>query len=62
MDTPVYICTGQCGAVINQKQFDDGLQACGADGCDHKGIPFEKRMKCTQCGKLYKETGQHAGA
>ena len=42
MNTNVYVCTGGCGAVISQEQFDKGLQACGADGCDHKGIPFEK--------------------
>lgn len=59
MDTPVYVCTGGCGAVIDQQQFDGGLQACGTDGCDHKGIPFEKRIKCTRCGELHHEGEKH---
>jgi hypothetical protein len=59
MDEAVYICTGGCGAVISQKQFDEGLQACGAEGCPHKGHAFEKRMKCSKCGALYIEGEQH---
>ena len=53
MDRTVYICTGGCGAVISEKQFDEGLVVCGADGCDHKGDSFEKRMKCAKCEQLY---------
>lgn len=59
MDTQVYICTGGCGAVISQKQYDEGLQACGADGCDHKGVAFEKRKQCASCKKNYKEETGH---
>ena len=60
MDMHVYVCTGGCGAVISQEQYDGGLQACGADGCDHKGILFEKRMKCEKCGNLYKVAEEYA--
>ena len=59
MNTNVYVCTGRCGAVISQEQFDKGLQACGADGCDHKGIPFEKKEKCGKCGEVYEEKLVH---
>ena len=59
MDTHVYVCTGGCGAVISQEQYDAGLQSCGADGCDHKDQAFEKRMKCAHCQGLYKEGEEH---
>ena len=62
MDKTVYICTGGCGAVISSEQYDNGLQACGAEGCTHKGHAFEKRMKCAKCGALYNEGKQHTCA
>ncbi len=62
MDKTVYICTGGCGAVISQEQFDGGLTACGTEGCPHKGHTFEKRMKCEKCGALYMEGEQHTCA
>jgi len=60
MDKTVYICTGGCGAVISQEQYDDGLQACGTEGCHHKGHTFEKRMQCGVCGAIYKEEEKHS--
>lgn len=62
MDTQVYVCTGGCGAVISQEQYDGGLQACGADHCDHKDQAFEKRMKCAKCQEVYKEGEEHVCA
>ncbi len=59
MDEVIYICTGGCGAVISQEQHEGGLTACGAQGCQHHGIRFEKRMKCGECGELYKEGEAH---
>ncbi len=59
MDQAVYICTGGCGAVISQEQYDNGLQSCGTEGCPHKGHAFEKRMKCARCGASYKEDEHH---
>ena len=59
MDKTVYICTGGCGAVISQEQFDGGLTACGTEGCLHKGHTFEKRKQCAVCGAIYKEDEQH---
>lgn len=55
----VYVCTGGCGAVISKEQYDNGLTKCGADGCEHKGIEFEKRLKCTNCGSIFEETSIH---
>jgi len=60
MDKTVYICTGGCGAVITQEQFDGGLQACGTKGCLHHRHPFEKRKQCGVCGAIYKEEEQHS--
>lgn len=60
MDESVYVCTGGCGAVITQEQYDGGLKACGAEGCSHHGMPFEKRLQCSICGALYKEEETHA--
>lgn len=45
MDETVYVCTGTCGAVISQQQYDEGLTQCGADICTLKNHPFEKRKK-----------------
>lgn len=60
MNGMVYVCTGGCGAVISQSQYDEGLTACGADGCAHHGKTFEKRIKCASCGSLYKEGEVHS--
>lgn len=60
MSEEVYICTGGCGAVITQEQFDNGLTKCGTEGCDHKGVDFEKRLKCSDCGSIYEETTPHS--
>lgn len=59
MDDTIYICTGGCGAVISEEQYEEGLTKCGADGCTHHGVPFEKRLKCDKCGELYKEDVDH---
>lgn len=59
MNKPVYICTGGCGAVIGQEQYDKGLKACGADGCKHKGHGFEKRLQCDSCADVFKEDEKH---
>jgi hypothetical protein len=59
MSEVVYICTGGCGAVISKEQYDNGLTQCGADGCKNKGIEFEKRLKCSDCGFIYEETNTH---
>ena len=47
MDKTVYICTGGCGAVISQEQYDGGLTACGTEGCAHKGHAFKKKKQYT---------------
>ena len=60
MDEVVYICSGGCGAVISQEQYNQGLIVCGTEGCPHHGQPFEKRMKCSICGAIYKEGEPHS--
>lgn len=37
-----YICEGTCGAQISQEEYNAGLQACGTEGCTHKGQPFKR--------------------
>ena len=44
MNRKVYICTGGCGAEISEEQYKAGLTKCGAEGCSHKGKPFEERV------------------
>lgn len=53
MPQTVYVCTGACQAEITQEQYDAGLTSCGAENCDKKGVPFEKRLKCENCGTVY---------
>ena len=60
MAEKIYICTGGCGAVITKEQFDNGLTKCGTEGCKNKGIEFEKRLKCTDCGSIYDESTPHS--
>ena len=59
MTEKIYICTGGCGAVITKEQFDNGLTKCGTEGCKNKGIEFEKRLKCSDCGVIYQEQASH---
>ncbi len=59
MDQTVYICTGGCGAVISDENYRGGLTVCGTEGCTHHGMPFEERVKCGQCGEIYKKDETH---
>ncbi|HLD26653.1 MAG TPA: hypothetical protein VJB63_01730 [Patescibacteria group bacterium] len=59
MNQKLYVCTGGCGAVISEVQYNDGLKSCGADVCSHKGQSFEERIKCDLCSVLYKEGEEH---
>ena len=55
----VYICIGTCKAEISEEQYRDGLTKCGGEGCTLKGHDFEKRLKCIECGAVFKETETH---
>ena len=60
MDKTVYICTGTCKAEISEEEYKKGLTKCGApQGCTHLGHAFEKRLKCNQCGEVYKVGENH---
>jgi len=59
MNEKVYVCTGGCGAVISQERYNQGLTKCGTKGCSHHGYPFEKRLKCTICSQIFKESDNH---
>lgn len=60
MNSVVYVCTGTCKAEISEEQYKEGLVKCGADGCTLRGHEFEKRMKCTECGVIFKEGENHS--
>ncbi len=59
MDKKVYICTGTCSAEISEEQYKNGLTKCGAKECTMHALPFEERLKCHVCGKLYKQGEDH---
>ncbi|OGK39884.1 hypothetical protein A3F34_02300 [Candidatus Roizmanbacteria bacterium RIFCSPHIGHO2_12_FULL_44_10] len=61
MDKTVYVCTGTCAAEISEEEHAGGLTVCGTEGCSMIGKPFEKRLKCENCGDLHepKEDGDH---
>ena len=56
-----YFCTGSCGAVITEEQYNRGLTACGTESCNMYKKPFEKGLYCTTCSKIIseEERGQH---
>lgn len=55
----VYVCVGSCKAEISEDQYKSGLVKCGTEGCTEKGHQFEKRLKCGECGMVYKEEETH---
>lgn len=59
MNKPVYVCTGTCKAEISEEQYNGGLVRCGTEGCTLKDHDFEKRVKCTECGTVFKEEEVH---
>lgn len=60
MNKAVYICVGTCKAEVSEEQYKAGLTKCGGEGCTLKGHEFEKRLKCLECGTLFKEEEIHA--
>ena len=59
MNKIVYICVGTCEAEISEEQYKNGLTKCGGEGCSLKGHEFEKRIKCGECGAIFKEEEVH---
>lgn len=53
-----YFCTGTCGAVITQEEYDQGLTKCGTASCNMHDKPFEKGIYCTYCQKRIEEDEQ----
>lgn len=50
-----YFCTGSCGAVITEEEFNNGLTQCGTKTCNMHQKPFEKGIYCTTCKKRIQE-------
>ena len=50
-----YFCSGTCGAIITQEEYDKGLTKCGEKTCTMHGNPFEKGIYCTTCEKRIQE-------
>ncbi|MEX0616350.1 MAG: hypothetical protein WD231_00890 [Candidatus Woykebacteria bacterium] len=50
-----YFCTGTCGAVITEEQYNNGLTHCGTNTCTMHKEPFEKGLYCTTCQKRVSE-------
>ena len=51
-----YFCTGSCGAIITEKEYNDGLTECGTKTCNMHQKPFEKGLYCTGCEKRIEES------
>ena len=60
MNQKIYVCTGGCAAEISQAEYEKGLTQCGTAGCSHQGFPFEERLKCSICGKIFKLEEPHS--
>lgn len=56
-----YFCTGTCGAVVTQEQYDQGLTKCGDESCNMHDKPFERGLFCVSCEKRIgeEEKDQH---
>lgn len=59
MDQVKYICTGTCGGVVTEGEFQGGKNVCATDACPRKGMPLEKRYHCHVCGAYYKPEEEH---
>jgi len=59
MNNVVYVCSGNCQAVISKEQFNNGLTKCGTQSCDMYQKPFEKKEQCDICGKIFSENKIH---
>lgn len=55
MDNTTHVCLGKCHAAISNKQYKNGLIACGNHLCEKKGKPFVVGYKCKKCDKTYEE-------
>lgn len=53
-----YFCNGTDQAVVTEKQYDQGLTACGNKSCSMYKHPFEKGLFCTTCERRIKEEEQ----
>ena len=47
-----YFCTGSCGAVITQEEYEGGLTKCGTQSCNMHQEPFEKGLFCEKSSKV----------
>ena len=59
MNKVIYVCPGTCKAEVSEEQYKAGLTKCGAEVCTLKGHEFEKRLKCLECGVVFKEEDIH---
>jgi hypothetical protein len=50
-DQKTYVCLGTCQGVVTEEQFKNGLNKCGAEGCDLKGHPLVPGKKNSETGK-----------
>lgn len=55
----IYICTGGCNGKVTEEEYNAGKRTCGDPNCPKYGQPFEKRLKCEECGVEYKAEEQH---
>jgi len=53
-----YFCTGTCGAVITEEQYNAGLTRCGTNTCNMHNEPFEKGLYCPTCERRITESEQ----
>ncbi len=44
-----YFCTGTCGAIVTEEDYNNGLRGCGTESCNMHGAPFEEGLFCTAC-------------
>lgn len=46
-----YVCLGTCQGVVSEEQYKNGLNKCGAEGCNLKGHPLVEGKKNPMTGK-----------
>lgn len=51
-----YFCTGTCGAVVTEEEYEKGLNKCGTNTCNMHQKPFVKGLYCTSCEKKIEES------
>ena len=54
-----YVCSGSCGGIVAQDEYNSGKTTCADPTCEKHGKALEKRMFCPHCKLVFEEKEEH---